>query len=393
MVTVAQSACALGIPSTPFSRQLTIGGGNGLSVFIGAHPDDWMGYMTPQTHYDLVAGRSVVIVIVTAGDAGLPAWWWQAREAANIPAVDVLIGESIRPSVSTFYVDSHPMVMMTYSNLVHEIWMRLPDGWGYRDPCGNFTDGKGTRAHNCESLTQLYNGKAATTVDNSTTYSDWSDLTNTVGDLMTMLGVDSATHYYTTDYNRTRNPGIGLGISHPDHIMVGKIVTSLEARGGEFTYVLDDVTSGTQLPTNLSKEEHDLKKSIILAYAQKIEQLTGMNDPGIGTPTELDNLCWRRYETNIYIQTSLTVSTVSTVSSSVQTVTGGTSGESVTTVARTERTAGLTNTETSTTTTSTSYVVSASRAETQMLTLVLMVGAAIGLFMILLLFLMIKRRR
>jgi hypothetical protein len=233
----------------------------------------------------------------------------------------------------------------------------------------------------------LYNGKAATTVDDSTTYSDWSDLTNTVGDLMTMLGADSATHYYTTDYNRTRNPGIGLGISHPDHIMVGKIVTSLEARGGEFTYVLDDVISGTGLPVDLTKEEHDLKKSIILAYAQKTQQLAGINE--FANSTVLDNLCWRQYETNIYIQTSLGVSTVSTVSSIVESVTGGTSGESVTT---TGSTVGLTNTETSTITTSTSYVVSSSIAETQMLTMVVMIGDVIGLFLVLLLFVMKKRR-
>src|SRR3954451_16357350 len=52
-----------------------------ISFYIVAHADDWLLFMQPNAHKDLVDSHNkVVFIISTAGDAGEDEKYWCARE-------------------------------------------------------------------------------------------------------------------------------------------------------------------------------------------------------------------------------------------------------------------------------------------------------------------------
>src|ERR1700712_780431 len=53
----------------------------GKTLATAGHQDDTLLFMSPRLQSELDSGRCVRTVFVTAGDAGMPASYWEGREA------------------------------------------------------------------------------------------------------------------------------------------------------------------------------------------------------------------------------------------------------------------------------------------------------------------------
>ena len=52
-----------------------------ISIYVVAHADDWQLFMQPVVYNDIVSPTcKVIFIITTAGDAGMEATFWKAKE-------------------------------------------------------------------------------------------------------------------------------------------------------------------------------------------------------------------------------------------------------------------------------------------------------------------------
>src|SRR5438445_4608629 len=189
------------------------------AVYVHAHEDDWQLFMSPNTVVDYQAGHTLLFIIVTAGDAGGPTSYWQAREEAVIASVQVLTGTSTDTSKSTticYTVTSpvcHKILERDYGTTV-TFFMRLPDG---------NSDGGGFSSTGFQSIEKLRDGAipSINAIDNSTTYNSWQDLYLTVGGIITTFaGPDPSPSVNAPAFDRGRpsyeNMGCTGGAAHRD---------------------------------------------------------------------------------------------------------------------------------------------------------------------------------
>lgn len=146
---------------------------------VVAHEDDDLLFQSPDLAQDVLAGRCVRTVFLTAGDAAQGEAYWRSREAGSLAAYAQMAGVADRWSSSDAGVPGHAVRLMTLTDApqVSVVFMRLPDG---------NRAGTGTFVHDYQSLRRLWDGDIAAidAVDGSTTYTDAS-LTTTLTDLMT----------------------------------------------------------------------------------------------------------------------------------------------------------------------------------------------------------------
>lgn len=250
-----------------FFTRLNLWAQQEVSFSIQAHEDDWQLFMSSKIVADLtVTGGKVVFITLTAGDAGngdgaysssgTP--FFLSRELGSVYsakfAADITSGSTPAPTptATTAVVNGHNITKYVYGNTVN-YFLRLPDG--------DF-DGNGFPITGNKSLNKLRNGSipSLTSVENSATYTGWSDLTNTIQQIiLTEKGTDNQVWMYTASLDNTANPG-----DHSDHLNAAHagqdaVSTMLWVGISEF---VDYATSS--MPANLSATDHENAAAIFM---------------------------------------------------------------------------------------------------------------------------------
>lgn len=190
----------------------------GVDVVIVAHQDDWQLFMGDIVARKIQTGRQMVFIYLTAGDYGRDSLYWATRERGALESTRTALGLTTTDSaadpcpIAKFF--GHPIRKCTIAN-TDSYFLRLPDGR---------RGGTGFALHSFESLRKLRAKRirSITAVDSSTTYSTWSELTSTVGELIGASSPGRIVTIHTSDPNVVVNPH-----DHFDHRMAGLLVADL----------------------------------------------------------------------------------------------------------------------------------------------------------------------
>ena len=230
--------------------------GVGDMIFV-AHQDDDLLFMNP-TIDRLIDGRDpVTVVYLTAGDAGLDAGYWGAREAGERAAYGQMAGandwvdETVTLSVGGIQIDVARSYLASQPD-IRLYFLRLPDG---------FSRGEGSETNNFESLEQLWDGdiETITAVDGSATYTR----DGLIGVLSALLDQHQPDHIHlqdhTTDY---------ANIEHSDHLHSAEFVTSaLDGCAVDLTVTGYVGYASWGLDENLTAEEEALVREFFAQYS------------------------------------------------------------------------------------------------------------------------------
>lgn len=236
-----------------------------VSFSIQAHEDDWQLFMSSKIVADLTASGKVVFITLTAGDAGNGDGaysggnpFYLSREMGSVYsakfAADITSGTTPLPvpTATIAAVNGHNITKYIYGNTV-SYFLRLPDG--------DF-DGNGFPITGNKSLQKLRQGNitSLTSVENSATYTGWSDLTNTIKQIiLNEKGTDNQVWMYTASLDNNANPG-----DHSDHLYAahaGQDAVSAMLWVGIAEFV--DYAS-TSMPANLSATDHENAAAIFM---------------------------------------------------------------------------------------------------------------------------------
>jgi LmbE family N-acetylglucosaminyl deacetylase len=182
----------------PVSNAPTVGMPT-MSVFIVAHPDDWQLFMGDVAVRHLARDDRALFLVVSAGDAGRPANYWQARESGAVASMRAALALTDKPT----------------SRAVTR-FLRVPDGK---------PDGAGFAATGFQSLQKLERHllPQLVTIDGATRYTDVTDIMRELRAIIrreTDLGL--YVHIHTHDPDLRYNPG-----DHADHRSVGRLALAL----------------------------------------------------------------------------------------------------------------------------------------------------------------------
>lgn len=248
-----------------------------VEFYVHSAPEDWQLFMANLTVASMQRGTKVVLVHTTAGDAGRPAAFWQAREAGDFASVAAVLGAGAW-SCGAQTVNAHPLQRCARGNVV-AYFLRMPDG--------NYADGTG---YGYGSLATLRDqGIATRAIDGSTTYSSWADFGATLRQVMATESAGQAADaivVHAPDFDRTINPN-----DHPDNSATGDAVRlAVQGLGYTLTWYVDYRTSS--LPVNLTQAEYDTKARVFNAY-DSVMVARGYAADG-GDP-EVQRWLWRTY--------------------------------------------------------------------------------------------------
>jgi LmbE family N-acetylglucosaminyl deacetylase len=193
------------------------------AYYVVAHQDDWQLFMTPNAYRDLSdQGCKVVFIYLTAGDAGNEANYWSAREKSALESLRAVLDTTTSaPGDITLdqpALNGHRIQHASYKN-TESFSLRLPDGK---------LKGTGSDRYHMQSLTKFLAGTipTMTTVDESTTYSSWDDLMETITQIV-QATVNGISEFWmnSTDYWLVLDQ-----ISNADHVATGHAVEAVIAR-------------------------------------------------------------------------------------------------------------------------------------------------------------------
>lgn len=237
---------------TPGAAAATSCQGNAVMNVV-AHPDDDLLFMNPAISTDVAAGRCLVTVYVSAGDAGAGTAYWQGRERGARVANARMAGVADSWTRTTTSVAGHAMVQDTLNGApnVRLVFLRLPDGG----------DGAGYPSTGQQSLQRLWQSTISSVraVDGSTTYSRSGLITTLAGLMATFRPVEVRTHDYVGTFGSA---------DHTDHFALAYFV-----REGHYRYPYRHRLTGFRgytidtLPASLTAAQADTKLSTFLAYA------------------------------------------------------------------------------------------------------------------------------
>src|SRR3954469_19788017 len=100
------------------------------SFYVVAHADDWQLFMQPNAYKDIITGHTkVVVIIVTAGDAGSSETYWKAREEGTKSSIRFCLApyKKIEESAGRRKVNEHDIYFWSANNTIC-YFLRLPDG-------------------------------------------------------------------------------------------------------------------------------------------------------------------------------------------------------------------------------------------------------------------------
>jgi len=183
-------------------------------TIVVAHEDDWQLFMGDRVGMGLAAGDTTTLVYLTAGDDGRDSLYWRTRERAALQSTRFAItpaSPGLGPSCADTVVHRHTIRACSLANTT-SFFLRLPDGR---------RNGSGFDRYGRESLRKLRTKKirTITAVDRSATYEGWTDLMETVSELIGTSRQNTNVMVHTTDPSITINPH-----DHFDHRMVGLLV-------------------------------------------------------------------------------------------------------------------------------------------------------------------------
>ncbi len=191
---------------------------NEISFYIVAHADDWQLFMCPNVYNDIVAQQSkVIIIITTAGDAGLGEKFWKAREEGTKSSLEFCLSASGKflSSGGVKIFNEHSVNYWKINNAT-VYFLRLPDGG---------LDGNGFEASNFQSLSKLRseNIHSITATDHSTTYKNWQDFFTTLEKI-----IDDESNGIEKKWLNYINPDATKNLNdHADHIATGHALQSM----------------------------------------------------------------------------------------------------------------------------------------------------------------------
>ncbi|MEK7576507.1 MAG: PIG-L family deacetylase [Patescibacteria group bacterium] len=232
---VASSACPLG-----------------TSLSVVAHQDDDLLFINPDIQHDISAGKCVVTIFLTAGDANQGSAYWLSRESGSKAAyakMSTVPNQWEQTNGSTFATFT-----LTQNPLISLVFMRLPDG---------NTNGGGFSNNNFESLQKLWLGNISVihAVDDTASFTK-QDIINTLANLLQKY---QPSQIRIQNYQDTYNSSV----DHSDHYSAAYLVfeahtlyTSPHILTGYYDYQI------SLLPSNVTGTDLINKEDAFLAYAQ-----------------------------------------------------------------------------------------------------------------------------
>ncbi|WP_433370188.1 PIG-L family deacetylase [Actinoplanes sp. CA-142083] len=221
----------------------------GRSMNVVAHQDDDLLFINPVVSADLAAGKCVVTVYVTAGDAGRARSYWLGREKGARRAYSAMTGSSEWWAEDKVVIGGRSAARFTLGGgRVSLVFLRLPDA---STSPGRPVDG----------LRRLWRGELFNlrTVDDGDRYTR-SALLGTLTALMNKYQPDEIR---TLDYEGRYGDG-----DHADHHTVGYFTFAAQRNyswpheiSGFMGYPVENA------PANLGDDARDAKLGYFLAYA------------------------------------------------------------------------------------------------------------------------------
>jgi hypothetical protein len=236
-----------------------------ISFYIVAHADDGQLFMQPNIYLDLVASDcKIVFIITTAGDAGMGATYWLAREEGLKSSVRFCLtpSDKLSEAEGEKACNSH-MVHYWSVNNVTCYFLRLPDGG---------LDGNGFTENHYQSLSKFSAGHidTITAIDQSTVYHSWLDFYTTLQTIISQESTglpDVLVNYQNPD--ASANPH-----DHPDHIATGQAIQAMPIVATYRQALFTGYSSG-QNSENLSPEYLFWKAAMFAAYEKAVYDQSG----------------------------------------------------------------------------------------------------------------------
>jgi hypothetical protein len=277
--------------------------GGPVDFYLFAHTDDWPLFMGDRVYSDIRAGHKIVLVYMVAGYTR-PNWqaWENAANSAVICAVDDCPAKASEPRAlkcAEKNINAHSIYRCTYMNTI-SYFMRLPDGADF----GGDNGGAGWPVDNYESLRKLQDGviNSISTVDRKTTYAGFSDLSQTLRQIMLFESPKNASSVWVNmqDPNTKSNPR-----DNSDHTSTGCAVSNAVRglwRNQRYYVDYDNRNQASELPPTTV----NIKRKLAMAFNEVLKAETG---------TDLYNQGKRDWDSWM----SHTVFTISTVFSPLMT--------------------------------------------------------------------------
>jgi LmbE family N-acetylglucosaminyl deacetylase len=242
----------------------------GPTLNIVAHEDDDLLFLSPDLLHAIQAGGNVRTIMVTAGDDGRAAAYWQSRESGMLAAYSTMANVANSWTQSDAGISGHPIPIFTLSGKpsVSLAFMRLPDG---------NLDGSGFPTNNFESLQDLWTGSISTisAVDGSSSYTK-SSLESVLTSLMTAF---QPVLINTQDYIGTFGDG-----DHSDHHAVAYLSeAAAQQYSTQHKFTGYEDYPSDQLPANVSGADLTAKQNAFYAYAQYDFLVCGSSSACAGT--------------------------------------------------------------------------------------------------------------
>jgi hypothetical protein len=235
-----------------------------VSFYIVAHADDWQLFMNPNAYLDLINEEiKVIIIITTAGDAGVNSGYWAAREEGCKSSVRFCLAphSPIKEWVGTKEINQH-IIHCWCANNVSCYFFRLPDG---------NLDGRGFATNYYQSLSRLQSLEAValTALDNSTIYNNWADFCAALNGIINYESKVSGNiriNYLNPDPKYNPN-------DHFDHCATGHAVQAIDL----LPHVEQTLFSGYRCnnPKNISSEALFWKIGMLAAYEKAVFDICG----------------------------------------------------------------------------------------------------------------------
>jgi len=209
-------ATCLGLVATGATQQASAAACATRTMYVVAHADDSLLFLSPQLLHDAQNGACIATVYLTAGDNGWGIPHMNTREAASNNAMAQMAGVADTWTRTTTSANGHNVVTDTLQgnpNIV-QLWLRLPDG---------NTDGSGFSVNGSESLQKLWQSRISTIhpIDGTAGYT----LQGLEDTLLSLMNIYQPRSIYTQDYMANYGDN-----DHSDHITTGYVARATSQR-------------------------------------------------------------------------------------------------------------------------------------------------------------------
>jgi LmbE family N-acetylglucosaminyl deacetylase len=232
-------------------------------LYISAHEDDDLIFMSPCLARDMGSGIGVWTVYLTAGDAGIAyPGYWSGREEGEKAAYRVM-GASTWDDIKITVGGKTIAASSSGEGTVKLVFLRLPDGGCL-----------GKRCVPSRALERLWSGERISAIDGSTNY-DRVELLGLLAELIKTSNTDLVSSHDPDGYN--------VGCDHTDHYYAGLAAREAARLAGKPLRLFRGY--GTDLlQENVTGDDLALKRASFEAYAA--------HDPMIAKPLDLTYTTW-----------------------------------------------------------------------------------------------------